>query len=140
MRNPCLPHVAFFEPMLARSLLFLSTLSLSAAVEIPFKTVGAIGADYPTVQAAIDAVPAGNPSRKIILIQPGAFFGHTVLDKPFVALRGSGPGTLLTFNLGQEIPGGDMRPLGWRGAAAFFSNCEIYCRESGYNFQRPRSR
>lgn len=104
--------------MLVRSLLLLSTLSLSAAVEIPFKTVGAIGADYPTVQAAIDAVPAGNPSRKIILIQPGAFFGHTVLDKPFVTLRGSGPGTLLTFSLGQEIPGGDMRPLGWRGAAA----------------------
>lgn len=104
--------------MLVRSLLLLSTLSLSAAVEIPFKTVGAMGADYPTVQAAIDAVPAGNPSRKIILIQPGAFFGHTVLDKPFVTLRGSGPGTLLTFNLGQEIPGGDMRPLGWRGAAA----------------------
>jgi pectinesterase len=84
----------------------------------PFKTVGPLGADFPTVQAAIDAVPADNRERKIIEIRPGAYFGHTVLDKPHVTLRGSGPSTILTYNLGQAVPGEDLQPIGWKGAAA----------------------
>jgi pectinesterase len=52
------------------------------------------------------------------VIQPGAYFGHTVLNKPGVTLRGSGPDTLLTYNLGQAMPGADGAPLEWRGAAA----------------------
>ena len=99
-------------------LLYFLILGLSSAGEAAFKIVGAIGADFPTVQAAIDAVPAGNDSQKLILIQPGAYFGHTVLNKPHVTLRGSGPATLLTYNLGQAIPGEDGQPLGWQGAAA----------------------
>jgi pectinesterase len=84
-----------------------------------FKTVGlAAGADFRTVQEAIDAVPADNAEQKIILLQPGQYFGHTVLDKPHVTLRGSGPSTLLTYNLGQAMPGADNQPVGWRGAAA----------------------
>lgn len=83
-----------------------------------FKTVGPLGADFPTVQAAIDAVPADNAEQKIIVIQPGAYFGHTILDKPRVTLRGSGPGTVLTYNLGQAMPGADLQPVGWQGAAA----------------------
>jgi pectinesterase len=88
-----------------------------------FKTVGP-GGDVATVQAAIDAVPAGNAEQKIILIKAGAYFGHTVLDKPHVTLRGSGPDTLLTYNLGQAIPGADGQPIGWAGASALLITAE----------------
>lgn len=63
------------------------------------------------------AVPPGAANR-VIRIQPGAYFGRTVLNKARVTLRGSGPDTLLTCNLGQAMPGEDGRPMGWQGAAA----------------------
>lgn len=97
---------------------FLALLATSRGEDRPFRTVGpAAGADCRTVQEAIDAVPVGNTEQKIILLQPGAYFGHTVLDKPHVTLRGSGPDTLLTYNLGQAMPGADGKPLTWQGAA-----------------------
>lgn len=84
----------------------------------PFRTVGlAAGADVRTIAEALAAVPADNATPVVIVLQPGAYFGHTVLDKPHVTLRGSGPSTLLTYNLGQAIPGDDDKPIGWRGAA-----------------------
>jgi pectinesterase len=92
-------------------------LAAPAAEPGVFATVGATG-DYRTVQAAIDAVPADNSTQKVIVIQAGAYFGRTTLNKPGVTLRGAGPDTLLTFNLGQGLPGADGRPLGWQGAAA----------------------
>ena len=100
------------------SLTFLLLVGFSAASQTTFKTVGPIAADFATVQAAIDSVPADNTEQKLILIQPGAYFGHTILNKPHVTLRGSGPATLHTYNLGQAIPGEDGQPLGWQGAAA----------------------
>lgn len=100
-----------------RPICLLFFLVLSASGGIPGKTVGPRG-DFATVQAAIDSVPVDNPDQQLITIQPGAYFGHTVLDKPHVTLRGAGPTTLLTYNLGQAIPGADMQPIGWRGAAA----------------------
>ena len=100
-------------------LAFAVLLPRARADEKPFRIVGlAAGADCRTVQEAIDAVPADNAAPKLILLQPGAFFGHTVLDKPFVTLRGAGPASLLTYNLGQSIPGDDGQPVTWRGAAA----------------------
>ena len=109
--------------MKIRSTFLLTALVLLAGAgsawgETIFKTVGPLAADCPTVQAAIDAVPADNATQQVILIQPGAYFGHTVLDKPHVTLRGSGPATLLTYNLGQAMPGHDGQPVGWQGAAA----------------------
>jgi pectinesterase len=98
-------------------LFFLGAVAGGAADRLAI-VVGPIGADFPTVQAAIDAVPADNAERLVIVIQPGAYFGHTVLDKPNVTLRGSGPATLLTYNLGQAIPGTDGQPVGWQGASA----------------------
>ncbi len=108
----------FRPPMCFRVPLVLSALTLVALAEKPFKTVGPAGADFQTVQAAIDAVPSDHVTQNLILIQPGTYFGHTVLNKPRVTLRGSGPSTVLTCNLGQAMPGADMQPLGWRGAAA----------------------
>ncbi|MFT3830109.1 MAG: pectinesterase family protein [Opitutaceae bacterium] len=103
----------------ALALLGLALPPFAHADERPFRIVGpAAGADCRTVQEAIDAVPADNSAPKLILLQPGAYFGHTVLDKPFVTLRGSGPDSLLTYNLGQAIPGADGREITWRGASA----------------------
>ena len=91
------------------------------AAEAYFKVVGpAAGADIRTLQEAIDAMPSDNAAQKIILLQPGAFYGHTVLDKPHVTLRGSGPSTLLTSNLGQAMPGANDQPVGWQGAATLY--------------------
>ena len=104
-------------------LLVLGALAGVAAERVAL-TVGPLGADFPTVQAAIDAVPADNAARQVIVIQPGAYFGHTVLDKPNVTLRGFGPATLLTYNLGQAIPGTDGQPIGWQGAAALLITAE----------------
>jgi pectinesterase len=93
----------------------------------PFRIVGlAAGADCRTVQEAIDTVPADNTAEKVILLQPGAFFGHTVLNKPHVTLRGSGPATLLTYNLGQAMPGADGTPIGWQGASALLITAEAH--------------
>jgi pectinesterase len=89
--------------------------------EAAFRVVGpGAGANCRTVQEAIDAVPADNAAQKLIVLQPGAYFGHTVLNKPHVTLRGSGPATLLTYNLGQAMPGEDGQPIGWQGASALF--------------------
>ena len=99
-------------------LLFFLGAVAGGAADRPAIVVGPIGADFSTVQAAIDAIPADNAERLVIVIQPGAHFGHTVLDKPNVTLRGSGPATLLTYNLGQAIPGADGQPIGWQGASA----------------------
>jgi pectinesterase len=102
----------------ALAALLLAPLARAASDDKPFRIVGpAAGADCRTVQEAFDAVPADNAAPKLILLQPGAYFGHTVLDKPFVTLRGSGPDSLLTYNLGQYIPGADGQEITWRGAS-----------------------
>ncbi|MGC9664965.1 pectinesterase family protein [Planosporangium sp. 12N6] len=50
--------------------------------------------DYVTVQAAIDAVPTGNPGRVTIRIAPGVYRGPVSVpaDKPYLTLRGQGSG------------------------------------------------
>ena len=112
--------------MMRRLLVLVALLALAlggssarAAADAPFRVVGlGPGADCASLQAAIDAIPADNTTPRVILLQPGAYFGHTVLNKPHVTLRGSGPSTLLTYNLGQAMPGEDNRPIGWQGASA----------------------
>lgn len=104
--------------MILRLLGCFALLASARAEERPFRIVGpAAGADVRTIAEAIDAVPADNRTQKIIVLQAGFFPGHTILDKPHVTLRGSGPSTLLTSNLGQAMPGDDDKPVGWRGAA-----------------------
>lgn len=109
-------------------LLFAAVLSpVRGAEAAPFRIVGpAAGADCRTVQEAIDEIPARNTTPRLIFIQPGAYFGHTILNKPYVTLRGSGPATLLTYNLGQAIPGLDGQPIGWEGATALLITAEAH--------------
>jgi pectinesterase len=48
--------------------------------------------DFTTIQAAVDAVPAGNASAFTIKIQPGVYKGQVIIPstKPFIVLRGQG--------------------------------------------------
>lgn len=50
-------------------------------------------ARYTTVQAAVNAVPAGNTSRVVIMVAPGTYREHVKIpaNKPFVTIQGSGP-------------------------------------------------
>mgnify|MGYP000858225755 CR=1 FL=1 len=65
-------------------------------------TVGpAAGAQFATVQAAINSIPADTTQRHIITIAPGTYTEQIRVNKPLVTLRGVGatPGaTVLTFN------------------------------------------
>lgn len=59
----------------------------------PYVTVAADGsADFTSIQAAVDAVPSGNPSTFTIKIQPGVYTGQVIVpaDKPYVVFRGQG--------------------------------------------------
>jgi pectinesterase len=59
----------------------------------PYVTVAPDGsADYASIQAAVDAVPAGNSSTFTIKIKPGVYQGQVIIpaDKPFVTFRGQG--------------------------------------------------
>jgi pectinesterase len=56
-------------------------------------TVAADGsANFTTIQAAVDAVPAGNATPFVIKIKPGVYRGQVIVpaDRPHVALRGLG--------------------------------------------------
>ncbi|MGD0560682.1 MAG: pectinesterase family protein [Streptosporangiaceae bacterium] len=64
-------RVLICAPLLAVSVLAIGgTAHASTGVTI---TVGASGADYTTVQAAVDAVPAGSSTPYTILIDPGTY-------------------------------------------------------------------
>ena len=80
----------------------------------PYLTVAADGSgDHTTIQAAVDAVPAGNPGRFTIKIKPGVYAGQVVIprDKPFVFLRGQGsdPGQVVITD---DRANGTPRPEG----------------------------
>lgn len=59
----------------------------------PYLTVAADGSgDFTSIQAAVDAVPAPNPSTFTIKIKPGVYRGQVIVpaDKPYLVFRGQG--------------------------------------------------
>lgn len=61
----------------------------------PQKQIGTVlhvPGDYPTVQAAVDAVPAGNASTVTIAVAPGTYRAkvHIPANKPNIVLQGTG--------------------------------------------------
>lgn len=61
----------------------------------PFAVVaGDGGGDFATIQAAVDAVPAGNTAPLTIAVRPGAYHGQVIVpsSKPFITLAGLGAG------------------------------------------------
>ncbi|MEO3925042.1 pectinesterase family protein [Micromonosporaceae bacterium B7E4] len=77
-----------------------------AADPTPSGTRPTVAADgtgiYRTVQAAIDAVPAGNPTRQVITIKAGSYREVVTVpaNKPYVTLQGvgSGPSSVVIVN------------------------------------------
>lgn len=58
-------------------------------------------APFATVQAAVDAVPAGAVERHVINIAPGTYTEQVRVNKPLITLRGTGStpnATVITFN------------------------------------------
>lgn len=76
-------------------------------------TVLRVPGHYPTVQAAVDAVPAGNDGRITIRLAPGTYREHVRVGKnqPYVSLVGTGAhrdDTLVVF----DTPAGELKPDG----------------------------
>jgi pectinesterase len=65
------------------------------------------GGQYPTIQAAVDAVPTGGAERHVIDILPGTYTARVKVpsDKPKITLRGQDPlTTKITFNETANTP------------------------------------
>ncbi|MFF4401863.1 pectinesterase family protein [Streptomyces sp. NPDC001480] len=78
---------------------------------------------YRTVQAAVNAVPAGNPSRVVISVKPGTYreLVKVPSDKPHVTIQGAGGSrkdTVIVYNnaAGTQKPDGSG-PYGTGGSA-----------------------
>ncbi|MFE9847704.1 pectinesterase family protein [Streptomyces sp. NPDC005576] len=81
--------------------------------DIGTDTVLRVPAEYATVQAAVDAVPAGNDGRITVRLAPGTYREHVRVGKnqPYVSLVGTGrrrSDTLVVFN----TPQGELKPDG----------------------------
>ncbi|MFD6531305.1 pectinesterase family protein [Streptomyces sp. NPDC060184] len=81
--------------------------------DIGTDTVLRVPADYPTVQAAVDAVPQGNDGRITVRLAPGTYREHVRVGKnqPYVSLVGTGErrsDTLIVF----DTPQGELKPDG----------------------------
>ncbi|GIE99913.1 pectinesterase family protein [Paractinoplanes rishiriensis] len=73
---------------------------------------------YTTVQAAINAVPAGNTTRRVITIKAGTYREQIKVpaDKPFITLQGLGPAaaqTTIVFNRHQGGYGATGSATAW---------------------------
>ncbi|MFI8816563.1 MULTISPECIES: pectinesterase family protein [unclassified Streptomyces] len=81
--------------------------------DIGTDTVLRVPADYPTVQSAVDAVPAGNEGRVTVRLAPGTYREHVRIgrNQRYVSLVGTGrdrADTLIVF----DTPSGELKPDG----------------------------
>jgi pectinesterase len=80
----------------------------------PFAVVAGDGSgDFASVQAAVDAVPAGNTEPRTIAIKPGIYRGQVVVpsSKPFITLAGLG-GTPSSVVVADDRANGTPKPDG----------------------------
>ncbi|WP_326559548.1 pectinesterase family protein [Micromonospora sp. NBC_01796] len=90
----------------------------------PYLTVAADGSgDVTSIQAAVDLVPAGNPSTFTIKIKPGRYVGQVIIpaDKPYLVFRGQGadPGqVVIVDNRANGTPRPDGGTWGTSGSAS----------------------
>lgn len=78
-----------------------AALSAPAVADVHLSVNAAGGAQFATVQSAIDSIPIGNTTRYVISIAPGTYTEQVRVNKSFVTLRGTGAtaaATVLTFN------------------------------------------
>jgi pectinesterase len=79
--------------------------------------------DFTTIQAAVDAVPAGNTAPFVIGIRPGTYHGQVIIpaNKPFVSLRGWGrqpSDVIITDDRANGTLKPDGTPWGTSGSAS----------------------
>jgi pectinesterase len=70
---------------------FAAAAGASVAARPGRPTVAADGSgDFTSIQAAVDAVPAGTTERVVITVAPGVYAGQVIIpvDKPYIELRG----------------------------------------------------
>ncbi|WP_220214005.1 pectinesterase family protein [Streptomyces shenzhenensis] len=74
---------------------------------------------YRTVQAAIDAVPAGNTARRVITIKPGTYREIVTIpsNKPYITLQGTGSSASSTVIVNNHYAGA----YGTSGSATVFA-------------------
>src|SRR6185369_546958 len=80
----------------------------------PYVTVAADGTgDFTTIQAAVDAVPAGNASTFTVKIKPGVYKGQIIVPatKPYIVLRGQG-GDPTQVVIDDDRANGTLKPEG----------------------------
>jgi pectinesterase len=85
-----------------------------AAPRRPFAVVAADGSgDFTGVQAAIDAVPAGNTERVTIAVRPGTYLGQVIVpaSKPYITLDGTGR-TPSSVVIADDRANGTLKPDG----------------------------
>lgn len=118
--------------MRARSLLaalfatgaVLATSTAASAWPGPYVTVAIDGsADFTSIQAAVDAVPVGNPSTFTIKIKPGVYKGQVVIPatKPYIVFRGQGDNpteVVITDDRANGTLKPDGTPWGTSGSAS----------------------
>ena len=98
-------------------------LAAPALAEVVITVAKDGAAQFTTVQAAIDAIPAGGTVPHVVQIAPGRYEERVTIpkDKPFVTLRGQDPGTtVITYKLGANAPGADGRPIGTSKTATVY--------------------
>jgi pectinesterase len=89
-----------------------------------YVTVAADGsADFTSVQAAVDAVPSGNPATFTIKIKPGRYAGQVIVpaDKPHIVFRGQGADptrVVITDDRANGTPKPDGGTWGTSGSAS----------------------
>ena len=96
--------------------------------------VAPTGARFASVQAAIDAAPAGGRARWIIRIQPGTLPRRPSTSRAAkrpLALVGDDPAaTTITFNRKASDPGADGVAIGtFRSATMFVEGDDVHDRE-----------
>jgi len=80
----------------------------------PFATVAADGTgDFATIQAAVDAVPAGNADPVTVAVRPGTYLGQVKIpsDKPFITFAGLGAGPEAVV-IADDRANGTLKPDG----------------------------
>jgi pectinesterase len=86
----------------------------AAAWPGPYVTVAADGTgDFATIQAAVDAVPAGNAATFTIKIRPGVYKGQVIIPatKPYIVFRGQG-GDPTQVVIDDDRANGTLKPDG----------------------------
>jgi pectinesterase len=122
--------------LLVGGCIVLALRSAAFAKDITVDASGA-GADFKTVQEAIDSVDAGNTERVRILIKPGKYEQQLTIarNKPMISLIGQGAkpdDTVLTYHLkaSDPRPDGSGTNVGTTGSSSTFVHGDDFIAEN----------